>query len=119
MAEPDDPPEIVLIGTGSEVSVAMDAAATLTAAGRSIRVVSMPCMEDFAAQDCAYRTSVLPINVPTVSIEAGVTFGWDRWADRCIGIDRFGASAPGNRVMAELGITPEAMVAAAEDLLST
>ena len=73
--DPEGPPEIILIGTGSEVSVAMDAAATLTAAGHSVRVVSMPCMEDFAAQDCAYRTSVLPINVPTVSIEAGVTFG--------------------------------------------
>ncbi len=119
LADPEGPPEIVLIGTGSEVSVAMDAAATLTAAGRSVRVVSMPCMEDFAAQDDAYRASVLPVNVPTVSIEAGVTFGWDRWADRCIGIDRFGASAPGKRVMAELGITPEALVAAANDLLST
>jgi len=119
LADPEGPPEIILIGTGSEVSVAMDAAATLTAAGRSVRVVSMPCMEDFATQDDAYRASVLPANVPTVSIEAGVTFGWDRWADRCIGIDRFGASAPGNRVMAELGITPEAMVAAAEDLIST
>ena len=119
LADPEDPPDVILIGTGSEVSVAMDAAATLTAAGRSVRVVSMPCMEDFAAQDRAYRASVLPVNIPTVSIEAGVTFGWDRWADRCIGIDRFGASAPGNRVMAELGITPEAIVAAAEDLLST
>ena len=119
LADPEDPPDVILIGTGSEVSVAMDAAATLTAAGRSVRVVSMPCMEDFAAQDRAYRASVLPVNIPTVSIEAGVTFGWDRWADRCIGIDRFGASAPGNRVMAELGITPEAIVTAAEDLLST
>ena len=102
------------IGGGS-----MDAAATLTATGRSVRVVSMPCMEDFAAQDDAYRASVLPSDVPTVSIEAGVTFGWDRWADRCLGIDRFGASAPGDRVMAELGITPEALVATADDLLST
>ena len=119
LADPEGPPEIILIGTGSEVSVALDAAATLTAAGRSVRVVSMPCMEDFAAQDDAYRAAVLPSNVPTVSIEAGVTFGWDRWADRCLGIDRFGASAPGDRVMAELGITPEALVAAADDLLST
>ena len=118
LADPEGVPEVILIGTGSEVSVAMDAAATLTAAGRSVRVVSMPCMEDFASQDDAYRTSVLPGDVPTLSIEAGVTFGWDRWADRCIGIDRFGASAPGGRVMAELGITAEALVAAAADLLS-
>ena len=119
LADPEGAPEVILVGTGSEVSVAMDAAATLTAAGRSVRVVSMPCMEDFAGQDDAYRTSVLPGDVPTLSIEAGVTFGWDRWADRCIGIDRFGASAPGGRVMAELGITAEALVAAAVDLLST
>jgi transketolase len=119
LADPAEAPEVVLIGAGSEVSVAMDAAATLTAAGRSVRVVSMPCMEDFALQNDAYRSSVLPTNVPTVSIEAGVTFGWDRWADRCIGIDRFGASAPGDRVMTELGITAAALVAAAEDLLST
>ena len=119
LTDSEDPPELVLIGTGSEVSVAMDAAATLTAAGRSVRVVSMPCMEDFPAQDDAYRAAVLPPDVPTVSVEAGVTFGWDRWADRCIGIDRFGASAPGSRVMVELGITPEAVVAAADDLLST
>ena len=112
-----DEPEVVLVGTGSEVSVAMDAAATLTAAGRSVRVVSMPCMEDFATQDESYRASVLPSGVPTVSVEAGVTFGWDRWSDRQVGIDRFGASAPGDRVMAELGITPAAVVAAAEDLL--
>ncbi len=119
LADPEEAPEVVLIGTGSEVSVAMDAAATLTAAGRAVRVVSMPCMEDFAAQNDAYRSSVLPTDVPTVSIEAGVTFGWDRWADRCIGIDRFGASAPGDRVMTELGITAAALVTAAEDLLST
>ena len=117
LADPDEP-EVILVGTGSEVSVAMDAAATLTAAGRSVRVVSMPCMEDFATQDASYRASVLPSGVPTVSVEAGVTFGWDRWSDRQVGIDRFGASAPGDRVMAELGITPAAVVAAAEDLLN-
>ena len=111
-------PEVVLVGTGSEVSVAMDAAATLTADGRSVRVVSMPCLEDFAAQEPAYRASVLPDGVPTVSVEAGVTFGWDRWSDRQVGIDRFGVSAPGNRVMAELGITPAAVVAVVEDLLA-
>ena len=119
LADPEGPPEVILIGTGSEVSVAMDAAATLTAAGRFVRVVSMPCMEDFASQDASYRASVLPDDVPTLSIEAGVTFGWDRWADRCIGIDRFGASAPGGRVMAELGISADALVAAAVELLST
>ena len=118
LAEPDSGPDVVLIGTGSEVAVALDAAATLTAAGRSVRVVSMPCTEVFAIQDDAYRIAVLPPGVPTVSVEAGVTFGWARWADRSVGIDRFGASAPGERVMAELGITATAVVEAAESLLT-
>tara|TARA_Y100001934_G_scaffold254627_1_gene320717 strand:+ start:223 stop:459 length:237 start_codon:yes stop_codon:yes gene_type:complete len=78
----------------------------------------MPCIEDFAAQDDSYRESVLPANIPIISVEAGVTFGWDRWSDRQVGIDRFGASAPGGRVMTELGISPTAVVAAAEDLLA-
>ena len=119
LADPDGDPDVVLIGTGSEVAVALDAAATLTAAGRSVRVVSMPCTELFAEQADEYRASVLPAGIPTVSVEAGVTFGWARWADRSIGIDRFGASAPGEQAMAGLGITPAAVVAAAESLLGT
>jgi transketolase len=119
LADPEGDPEVVLIGTGSEVAVALDAAATLTAAGRSVRVVSMPCTELFSEQADGYRSSVLPDGIPTVSVEAGVTFGWERWADRCVGIDRFGTSAPGDQAMAGLGITPTAVVAAAESLLGT
>ena len=119
LADPDGDPDVVLIGTGSEVAVALDAAATLTAAGRSVRVVSMPCTELFAEQADEYRASVLPAGIPTVSVEAGVTFGWARWADTSIGIDRFGTSAPGEQAMAGLGITPAAVVAAAESLLGT
>ena len=78
----------------------------------------MPCLDRFAAQNVDYRESVLPPGVPAVSVEAGSTFGWAQWADTSVGIDRFGASAPGERVMFELGVTPEAVVAAAEDLLS-
>lgn len=119
LADPDGEPDVVLIGTGSEVAVALDAAATLTAAGHSVRVVSMPCTELFAEQADGYRASVLPTGIPTVSVEAGVTFGWARWADTSIGIDRFGASAPGDQAMTGLGITPAAVVAAAESLLGT
>jgi len=119
LADPDGEPDVVLIGTGSEVAVALDAAATLTAAGHSVRVVSMPCTELFAEQADGYRASVLPVGIPTVSVEAGVTFGWARWADTSIGIDRFGASAPGDQAMTGLGITPAAVVAAAESLLGT
>ncbi|MEO2171300.1 MAG: transketolase [Acidimicrobiales bacterium] len=119
LADPDGEPDVVLIGTGSEVAVALDAAATLTAAGHSVRVVSMPCTELFAEQADGYRASVLPAGIPTVSVEAGVTFGWARWADTSIGIDRFGTSAPGEQAMTGLGITPAAVVAAAESLLGT
>ena len=118
LADPDTPPDVVIIGTGSEVSVALDAAATLTAGGLSVRVVSMPSVDLFAAQTVSYHDEVLPPSVPVVSVEAGVTFGWSRWADRPVGIDRFGASAPGDEVMARLGITPEAVAEAARDLLS-
>jgi transketolase len=113
-----DAPDVVLVGTGTEVAVALDAAALLAAEGRSVRVVSLPSWELFAAQDAAYRDSVLPRSVPTVSVEAGVTTGWERYADACVGIDRFGASAPGDVVLRELGITPEHVRSAAAGLLT-
>ncbi len=110
-------PEVVLVGTGTEVAVALEAADALVAEGRSVRVVSLPCWEHFAAQDAAYRAAVLPRSVPTVSVEAGATLGWERFADASVGIDRFGASAPGGEVMRRLGITPDAVAAAARSLL--
>jgi transketolase len=117
LVDADGPVEVVIIGTGSEVAVALDAAATLTAGGTAVRVVSMPSMDLFGAQDAAYRESVLPQGVPVVSVEAGVTFGWGAWADVSVGIDRFGASAPGDVVMERLGITPAAVAEAARGLL--
>jgi transketolase len=114
-----DDPQVVLIGTGSEVAVALGAADLLTE-GEAIRarVVSMPSWELFEAQPASYRDQVLPAGVPTVSVEAASTFGWARWADRSVGIDRFGASAPGSTVLAELGITPEHVAETARQLLS-
>jgi transketolase len=99
-------PDAVIIGTGTEVAVAVDAAEALAAEGRSVRVVSLPSWELFEAQDAAYRSSVLPAGVPTVSVEAGVTAGWSRYAQASVGIDRFGASAPGGVVLEQLGINP-------------
>jgi transketolase len=99
-----DQPDLVLVATGSEVWVCLDAADLLAADGLRVRVVSMPCWEDFDQQDEAYQADVLPGEVPTLSVEAGVTFGWDRWADDSVGIDRFGASAPGDVALHELGI---------------
>jgi transketolase len=111
-------PEVVLIGTGSEVSVALAAAERLDADGVAARVVSMPSWELFAAQDEAYRDDVLPPGLPAVAVEAGVTLGWERWADRTIGIERFGASAPGAEVLERLGITAGNVAGAARELLA-
>ncbi|MDP9346535.1 MAG: transketolase, partial [Actinomycetota bacterium] len=72
----------------------------------------------FAAQDEAYRAQVLSPEIPSVAVEAGVSMGWERWVDRSVSIDRFGASAPGGEVMEKLGITPEATAAAARELLA-
>jgi transketolase len=117
LADPPGAPDVVLIGSGSELSVAADAAATLADAGVAARVVSMPSWDLFAAQSEDYRSSVLGDGVPTVAVEAGSTFGWERWADVAVGIDRFGASAPGDVAMAELGVTVDAVVGAARGLL--
>jgi transketolase len=119
LRDADGDAQVVLIGTGSEVAVALAAADQLAADGVRARVVSMPSWDLFAAQDAEYRASVLPAGVPRVSVEAGVTFGWDRYADASVGIDRFGTSAPGAVALAELGITPEAVSSAARRLLAT
>jgi transketolase len=107
-------PEAILIATGSEVSVALAAAAELDAAGTPTRVVSMPSWELFDRQDAEYRELVLPRRVKTrVSVEAGVTPGWERYVGLdggAIGIDRFGASAPGETIFEKLGITPGEVV---------
>ena len=100
-------PQAAIVATGSEVSLALEAKKLLADAGIRVRVVSLPCWEAFEAQPPEYRESVLPPALPTVSVEAGTTLGWDRYANRSIGIDRFGASAPGNVVYQNLGFTPQ------------
>jgi transketolase len=99
-------PAVVLVATGSEVAVALDAQAELAGDGIEARVVSMPSWELFAAQDEEYRGAVLPTGIPSVSLEAGVSQGWLRWVEATISIERFGASAPGSEVREQLGITP-------------
>ena len=108
----------VLIATGSEVGIAMAAQATLAAAGIGVRVVSMPCMELFEAQDPAYQDDVLGGNLPRVAVEAGVRFGWDRWIGRSggfVGMASFGGSAPYKDLFAHFGITAEAVAEAVKD----
>jgi transketolase len=109
--------DLVLIGTGSEVAVCVAAREQLVSRGVSARVVSMPSWDLFERQSQATRADVLPPGVPTIAVEAGVRFGWERYADDVVSIDRFGASAPGEVVMRELGITPEHAVERALALL--
>jgi transketolase len=114
-------PELILIGTGSELSLCVTAAEKLTAEGVQVRVVSMPCCELFDAQDAAYRESVLPKAVTKrLAVEAACRFGWDRYLGfegDMVSIDRFGASAPGGTVMAQFGYTVENVLAKAKALL--
>jgi transketolase len=109
---------LVLIGTGSEVQLCVAAAETLAGEGIGVRAVSMPSWDLFEAQDDAYRDAVLPAGVPRLSVEAGVSFGWDRYADDSVSIDRFGASAPGSTVMTELGMTVDHVLERARLLLA-
>ena len=111
---------VTLLATGSEVHVAMEAALQLEASGIATRVVSLPCWGRFEAQDPEYQRSVLGPAGVRVSIEAGTTFGWERYVGdrgRAIGIDRFGASAPGERNMEEFGFTAENVVRTVKELL--
>ena len=126
LAEAAGKRQVILIATGSEVEIALKAREALEAEGIGTRVVSMPSMELFAAQDEAWRKKVLPAGPVRVAIEAGVRQGWDRWllGERgrdgkaaFIGMSSFGASAPYDRLYKEFGITAEAAVAAAKALL--
>ena len=116
-----DAPDIALIATGSEVQHIVAAERVLAEKGVKARLVSMPCWELFAEQPKDYRESVLPPALRRrLSVEAGITLGWHRWVGECgetIGIDRFGASAPGPTLMKEFGFTAEHVVARALGML--
>ncbi len=121
LADAEGTLEVILIATGSEVALAMAARETLQRESIGARVVSMPCWEQFRAQDEDYRNEVLPPQVRArVSIEAGVTLGWREWigdSGVALGLDRFGASAPGEENLRRLGISAEHAAAAARKLL--
>jgi transketolase len=114
-------PELILIATGSEVPLTLEAGRRVAADGTRTRVVSMPCWELFEAQAQEYRDSVLPpATTARLSVEPGVTFGWSKWVgDRgeAFGVDHYGASAPGARVLEEFGFTPEGVADRATALL--
>jgi len=113
---------VILIATGSEVSLALDAQTTLERSGVSTRVVSAPCLEWFDNQSADYRESVLPSEVTArVSVEAGISQGWWKYvgtAGRCISLEHFGASAGAEKLYEEFGFTSEAIVAAAQEILN-
>jgi transketolase len=113
--------DVILIATGSEVQVAVEAREQLAASGIGARVVSAPCLEWFEEQPAAYRESVLPTSVTArVSVEAGLALGWSRYVGAngaSVSIEHFGASADYQTLFREFGITPEAVAAAAKSLV--
>ena len=111
-------PDLILIGTGSEVHVCIEAAALLEADGITTRVVSMPSWELFAEQGDDYQDEVLVPEAPTLAVEAGSSLGWERWADDVVALDRFGVSAPGGEALAKLGYNPEDVADRARALLA-
>ncbi len=114
---PDDL-DIVLIGTGSEVWVCLEAKKLLEADGLRVRVVSMPCWELFELAGDDVQDDVLPVDVPALAVEAAASFGWQRWADDSVSIDHFGASALGTTVLEKFGYTPDNVARCARELLA-
>ena len=119
--EPESAPQVILIATGSEVGLTLEAATTLATQGVAARVVSMPCVEVFAAQDQAYREAVLPRAIRArVAVEAGHPDTWFKYVGldgAVVGINRFGLSAPGAQALREMGISAEQVVAKAQAVL--
>jgi transketolase len=117
----DGEPQVILLATGSELHLAVDGAVRLASDGINVRVVSFPCWELFEAQDAGYRDSVLPPAVRVrLAVEAGVPMGWERWVGergKVIGINHFGASAPGEVLMSEFGFTVDNVYQTARSLL--
>jgi transketolase len=122
-SDASQPPELVLISTGAEVPPTLDAGRTLAGEGTRVRVVSMPCVELFEAQSQEYRDSVLPPAVTArLAVEPGATMSWWKWVGThgdVLGLDRFGASAPGTRVLEELGFATENIVTRARAVLTS
>mmetsp|Transcript_5285 Transcript_5285/g.8300 ORF Transcript_5285/g.8300 Transcript_5285/m.8300 type:complete len:687 (+) Transcript_5285:50-2110(+) len=110
-------PDLVYVATGSEVSLAIEAAKTM--AGKNVRVVSMPCCELFDEQSSNYRASVITPGVPTIAIETAGVQGWEKYSHYCIGMRSFGASAPIKAVMKEFGFTTDQVVATTERFLAS
>ena len=119
LSEPDGPRDLTILATGSEVPLAMTAAKRLKEAGKKIAVVSLPCWKIFDAQDSGYRASVLG-TAPRIAVEAALGFGWDKYVGehgRFLGMHGFGASAPGTKTYEAFGITEDALVEMAKEMI--
>jgi transketolase len=114
----DGAPALVIVATGSEVALAIDAAGRLAESGIDAQVVSLPSWDRLARQSRSFVDELFPPDVPVLSVEAATTFGWERFADDSIGIDRFGESAPGAVVLDELGINVDHVVERARALVA-
>ena len=113
-----DDADLTLVGTGSEVSTCLEAAELLADQGVLARVVSAPCLSLFSEQDDEYREEVIPSDIPALGVEAGVSFGWERYVDDVVAIDSFGTSAPGAVALAHFGITPAEVARRAVSLIT-
>jgi len=121
IAEPERGPDLVLVATGSEVALAVEAARRLAEEGVAARVVSMPSWELFDGREPGYREELLPEGIPRLAVEAGVSRGWRDWVGEggaVVGLDRFGASAPGPVAYGNLGFSVERVMARARMLLA-
>src|SRR5690606_36670476 len=113
-------PRAIIIATGSEVALALEAQKMLAERDIAVRVVSMPCTELFDAQDAQWREAVLPKGLPRVAVEAGATAGWYKYVGiegAVVGIDSFGESAPAGKLFKHFGLTAERVAAAVEQVL--
>ena len=108
--------QATVIATGSEVSIAVEAQKLLAGEGIDIAVVSMPCMELFEEQSLNYQLEVLG-RAPVISFEAGTTFGWNRFAQKTIGLDSFGASGPAGELYGHFGLTAETLADEVKDFI--
>jgi len=121
LADSTGTPDAIIIASGSEITLALQAQEILKSEGKNIRVVSMPCWELFRAESAEYKESVLPKAVKArLAVEAGATFGWERWVGnkgKMLGVDRFGASAPASRILEEYGFTVDNLCGIVSEVL--
>ena len=110
-------PDLVIIGTGTELNLALKAAEIVEKSGKKVQVVSMPCMDVFEEQSFDYKRVVLPKNVPVLSVEANVHFGWERYSHKHCGVEEFGTSAPAPKIYEHFGLVPDKVAEKAQGLI--